>query len=194
MGILENPWFFQLSVLLSTDLKKTKALIAREAGLGPDSKVLDVCCGTGNFADLAKGEYVGVDLNEKYLNFAKKRFANDGTKSFFVKDINKISLEDKSFDSVFMISAIHHFSDAEVGKLLSKVCRIVRGSIIITDPALETGNPISRFLISLDRGGYMRSGNEQMELISRYLDIKKSFAFYSRFASIRMIVCGPKVL
>jgi len=193
LKILENPYIYQASVFLTQiSLKKFKTQISKEAGFSPRSRVLDVCCGTGNFADLVKGEYFGFDLNEDYINYARRRFKNAPNKKFFVEDINKAEFEGKFFDNTLIISALHHFSEAEIGAMLSKIGRITSGKVIITDPATETKSPIAKLLISMDRGGYVRSKDCELELISRFLDVEKSFNFYSGFPCIRMIVCRAK--
>lgn len=194
MGILENPYFYQPSVFLTQNLKKFKSIISEEINSTSAGRTLDICCGTGNFADLAKGEYLGFDLNEKYIDYAKNRFRRDKSKKFLVSSIDDFDFKPKYFDTVLLISALHHFSDKSLSDLLEKAAKAAKGKIIITDPAIEARNPISRLLFLLDRGRFIRPLEKQLELISKSLNIVKHFAFYAGLAHIRMIVCSPKNL
>lgn len=191
--ILESPHVYQASVIFTHgSLRSFRDRLSRELGERVAGRTLDVCCGTGNFASLIKGEYFGFDLNEKYIDYARRRFGGDRSKKFFVMDINAAEFKDDFFDNTLILSALHHFSDQETGRLLSKINNITKGMVIITDPAIESKGLISKMLISLDRGGYMRSEDSELMLISKHLDVVKKFKFYSGIACVRMIVCRPK--
>lgn len=190
MSLLENAYVFQSSTLIANP-KKFKTLVYKELNHDVNCTTLDVCCGTGNFSGLVSGEYLGVDLNQSYISYAKKKFVNDGLKRFVVSDIRDIKLEAGYFDNIMLISALHHLSDSAALELLTKINMASRGVIIITDPAVETGNLISRFLISLDRGSFVRSLKEQLSLIEKSLIVERHFTFHSGLASVRMIICRP---
>jgi ubiquinone/menaquinone biosynthesis C-methylase UbiE len=151
-----------------------------------------VCCGTCNFADLAKGEYIGVDLNQKYLAYARNKYRSDAAKKFIVADINDIKFAPKYFDNVFLISALHHLSDESAMRILEKVNKAAKGKIIISDPSIETSSPISKFLIFLDRGKFIRSLKDALSLISRSLTVIEYFTFYTGLAHKFIVVCQPR--
>jgi len=78
-------------------------------------KILDIGCGTADILlHLPSVEYVGLDLNEAYINYAKKRF---GHKGIFLatkvdrKTINEFSLHD--LDIVLATGLLHHLNDDE---------------------------------------------------------------------------------
>lgn len=191
MPILDNAHLFQFSVLLANP-KKFQSLVYKELYLDPKARTLDVCCGTGNFSGLIEGEYLGVDLNKDYIAFARRRYRNYPSMNFTVADINDLNFKPKYYDNVMLISALHHLPDESVSKILEKINMTARGRIIITDPAIEDCNPVSRLLISLDRGKFVRPLEGQLNLIQKSLDIVKHFTFYTGLAHIRMIVCQPK--
>lgn len=62
--------------------ERTSAQLAADAGIGPDSYVLDVGCGCGNFLSYlaevrgCRGE--GLDLSEERVKFARQRLASSG--------------------------------------------------------------------------------------------------------------------
>lgn len=192
MKLLENPYFYQLSLLLLADIGKIKTIVSKELNTTLENRTLDVCCGTGNFADLFDGEYTGFDLNKDYIAYAKKRFGQNKSKEFLIADINDFNFKPKHFNSVLLINALHHFSDESSLELLEKINRTAKDKIIITEAAIETKNPISRLLIVLDRGKFVRSLNQQIDLVSKKLNIVKHFTYYSGFAHGRIIVCYPK--
>ena len=191
MKYLENPYFYQLSVISTINMGKVKSAIAAELP-APSGRTLDICCGTGNFAGVARGEYLGIDLNPAYISYAKKRFRGDPSKTFLVADITGFGFRPKYFDNTLLISALHHFSDEYLMAILDKINQTTRGRIIIMDPAMETRSPISKLLIRLDRGSFMRSVDRQIGLVSGKLKIIKHFTFYARLAHLRLIICSPR--
>lgn len=191
MEILANPYFYQFSVLL-LDLKKINSVISRKLGPTLGKRTLDVCCGTGNFAGAIDGEYIGFDSNPNYIIYAQNRFKKDKSKKFLISDIENFDFKPKYFDNVLLISALHHFPEKVTSKLLRKINDAVKDKVIIIDPAIETENHISRLLILLDRGKFIRPLKEQIDLISKNLNIIEHFTSYSGLAHQRIIVCKPK--
>jgi hypothetical protein len=71
---------------------------------------------------------------------------------------------------------------------------MARKQAIVVDPVPETRRPLSRFLLSLDRGAYIRSVEQQLELLTRGgLSVQRHYTFYTGFAHQRMFVCIPGV-
>ncbi|MCH8148403.1 MAG: methyltransferase domain-containing protein, partial [Planctomycetes bacterium] len=74
----------------------------------PDSKVLDAGCGSGSMTRLmakrtARGHVTGVDLNGKYLDYAREVAQEEGIGniSFDTGDIFDLPFDDDSFDIVW---------------------------------------------------------------------------------------------
>ena len=87
-------------------------------------KVLDLACGGGIttyvLAELGR-EVVGVDIQEKMINIAKRALENFKNVEFVISDIKKINLE-KTFDSIFFLgNSIIHFSLADFKQVLDVV-------------------------------------------------------------------------
>ena len=96
--------------------------------------VLDAGCGDGFFANqLASLSEVknitGVDISEKPLDIARKRFPNN---QFLQGSLNEISFEDESFDSIVMTEVIEHLVD--IDGTLENLAKFLRpgGSLLIT--------------------------------------------------------------
>lgn len=89
-------------------------------------RVLELGCGTGQFADMLKEnkkcEYIGIDLNEEWINFAKENYDMD----FRVMDIFQVDWQKTKVNTVVAFQVFEHLAkDRELIK------RIPRGTKII---------------------------------------------------------------
>lgn len=66
-----------------------------------DLRVLDVCCGFGQFADMFQN-YIGVDFSEEMLKLARER--NPG-KEFILADAKQ--KVEGNYDVIFEVNSIH---------------------------------------------------------------------------------------
>lgn len=155
-------------------------------------KVLDVCCGIGNLSDLVTGSYTGIDLDEDRIEHASRHYKNESTKKFHVMDVCKAEFEKASFDLVFFVNAMHHLSDSESLGILRKIAEFAKEDIVIMEPVTETERIMSRVLLTLDRGDFLRSKSDQEDLIVRAgLEIVGVIEDYARFACCRVFYCRP---
>ena len=161
------------------------ALNARE-----DEKVCDICCGTGTYSLIVEGEYIGVDLNERYIDYATKKYGSK-KKKFINANVKSIDFEKKYFDKAMMINATHHFSDEENLKIFQKVNHFVRNEFIIVDINLDASNFFQKALLHLDRGRFIRSLAKQRALVSKIFKIESVFLFTTKTksASLCLIKC-----
>lgn len=112
--------------------------IRAKLGSVSGGKVLDVATGTGDFIQtlmkLLKDFdcFVGIDVQQKDLESAKKRLKG---KSVKLKRMNAESLkfDDNSFDTVSMAYSLHHLD--RVDKVLAEMHRVLKpgGSLIIQE-------------------------------------------------------------
>src|SRR5437764_2089726 len=80
-------------------------------------RILDVGCGPGtNAAHFGGLDYLGLDLNPKYIDRARRKFDSE----FKVADVTTYAF-DRKFDFVLMNSLLHHLNDGEVERLLSTI-------------------------------------------------------------------------
>ena len=94
-------------------------------------KVLDLGCGTGrgikHLYDFKAAEVFGVDVSEKMLEIAKKKFK---TTQFVLADSEKLPFEDESFDAVTALFLIVHIGDLR--KTFDEAYRVLKkGGIFI---------------------------------------------------------------
>jgi SAM-dependent methyltransferase len=119
-------------------------------------RVLEVGCGPGTNAALFAGtEYLGIDLNPRYIATARRRF---GPK-FEQADVRQFAPSAESrFDTVFMNSLLHHLDDDSVRTLLDRLARAVnlRGHVHVLDLVLPDEQSVARWLAEHDRGAFPR--------------------------------------
>lgn len=113
--------------------------------------ILDVCCGTGQLANifLEKGYRVsGIDISESMLKYAIKlnsKYIEEGQAKFFVKDASNFTLEEK-FSVVFSTyDALNHLeSENHLKNCFESVYNVTEADgLFIFD--LNTRKGLSRF-------------------------------------------------
>ena len=121
------------------------------------SRVLDAACGPGtNTRFFAHADYLGIDLNGRYLNYARRTYG----RRFVQADLLEYTGElDGLFDFVLVNSFFHHVDDAGTRGILARLGGLVapNGHIHIVDLVLPSTPGIARFLARNDRGSFART-------------------------------------
>lgn len=144
-------------------------------------RILDIGCGSGNILEyLPRVEYVGFDISQGYIDNAIKRFGNRGT--FLCKKVSMEAIQERqTFDTVLAIGVIHHLNDTEALQLfeLAKSALKPSGRLITFDNCyVEAQSKVARYLISLDRGKYVRKKEEYLSIAAKvFTDIKVSIHY-----------------
>ena len=123
---------------------------ARKAGLGPNSHLLEVGCGSGGpaiFLARTLGLTVtGVDINEAGIAAANAAATSAGlsdrAKFICLDGGGTFPFANQSFDAIQSIDAFNHIPDRRA--LLTELHRLLRpgGTMLYTDPVVVTG-PVS---------------------------------------------------
>jgi ubiquinone/menaquinone biosynthesis C-methylase UbiE len=97
------------------EMESSKAAAKRLQGvLGQGDKVLDVGCGAGHYLRTLRRvftfpfSYTGVDATQNYVDLAAKAFTDDAHAKFLRGDIEKIPVDDRSFDTVLCMNVLLH--------------------------------------------------------------------------------------
>lgn len=131
--------------------------------------LLDVGCGTGEHSALTKGDYMGIDLDKGYIDFAKEKFGSKKRK-FVCKDLNTLKTSEKKYDLGLLIDLSHHINDAQYIKLLKKLDKFINKTIVVCDPIKQSkGNLLGRLLIYIDRGDHIRPQKRLVHLTRKAL-------------------------
>jgi SAM-dependent methyltransferase len=173
--ISDHPVLFILCrSILENDFKAVRVVIRRDLTLGAGRRSLDLGCGPGAFADLFDGDdYVGADLNRRYIEYAQTH--KKGT--FMVSDARKVELPDGRFDQILVFGLLHHLSDADVRAVLTEAKRLlVSGGrlLAIEDiPAVSRMNLIGHLIHNVENGEYIRTPDEYKALYKEFGRIEK---------------------
>jgi SAM-dependent methyltransferase len=132
-------------------------------------RILDIGCGTAHVLDfLPNVDYVGVDAYEPYLKAARRRYGNHG--KFLQAIIGNDPLEfEQKVDLAMGNGILHHVNNKRVERLLhlAKEALKPNGRLVTVDPCYTDGQSrAERFLISTDRGMYVRQHEEYLALAS----------------------------
>lgn len=160
--LFEHATVFNVYQALA-DGGKTRQIERFLAGV-PYETVVDVGCGTGNWAPLARGRYLGVDTSPAFIEACRRRYADDPEKTFVQADAAALNLS-QPFDLALLISVLHHLSDEDVRRLLPWVAGHAR-HLFVLDLYPMPWHPIARLLYALDRGDHIRSPATQRALLA----------------------------
>lgn len=105
---------------------------------------LDIGCASGfmlsKIAEFKKASYVGVDIYDKAINYAKKRYPHI---SFKKASASKLPFKDNSFDLILCYETIEHVEDPQ--SCLKEAKRVLRknGIFILT---MDSGSLLFRIV------------------------------------------------
>jgi ubiquinone/menaquinone biosynthesis C-methylase UbiE len=160
--------------LLENDFKAIRAVIRRDLRVGQGLRTLDLGCGPGAFADLFDGDdYVGADLNARYIEHAQRHCKG----TFLVSDARKVDLPEGRFDQVLIFGLLHHLSDPDARAVLAEARRLLvpGGRILAIEdiPAISRLNLIGHLIHNIENGEYIRPPEEYRKLYSEKASIER---------------------
>jgi ubiquinone/menaquinone biosynthesis C-methylase UbiE len=147
----------------------------------PGDKILDIGCGTADIIDsLPDVDYTGFDLNRDYIDSAVKRFGKRG--NFLCRGVSReMANELSQYDIVLATGVLHHLDDNEAIELLELARSVLKptGRLITLDGCyIEGQSIISRYLLSIDRGKYVRTQQEYLNLASSIFPNPKGYVHH----------------
>jgi len=113
-------------------------------GIAPDSRVLDLPCGTGRLTRLLLDQgfrVTAADVSEPMLDIARKNIAQHGPASetavphvdFELRDVMQTGYADGRFDAIVCNRLFHHFTESGTRlQALKELRRISQGPVIIS--------------------------------------------------------------
>ena len=127
-------------------------------------RVMDVACGPGtNTQFFNQADYLGIDLNESYIENARKRHR----RKFAVADVRNYRVApEERFDFVLVNSFLHHLNTSDVVSLLTHLKSLLTedGHIHMLELVLPQKPSIARWLALQDRGKFARPLDEWREI------------------------------
>ncbi|MGK7922474.1 MAG: class I SAM-dependent methyltransferase [Trichodesmium sp.] len=104
----------------------------------PQAKILDVACGTGEFARFLLNKnptqnIIGVDISENMLDVARKKYQAYPNINFQQASVHSLPFDSHSFNVVVCANSFHFFDKPEVA--LREMKRVLKsdGKLIILD-------------------------------------------------------------
>lgn len=103
----------QMSMVTLSELE----LFLKEIQLPPGSKILDLGCSVGYFADYISKRYcshvTGIDISKSRIDYAKENFADMKNLEFIEMDFSELSFEPSCFDLIYSFDTIHFTQTVE---------------------------------------------------------------------------------
>ena len=133
-------------------------------------RVLDVGCGPGtNSPVFSHTDYLGLDLNERYIEQAQRRYQG----RFEVADVRSYQAPaGESYDFILLNSFLHHIDDQNTSKILANMDSLLSddGHVHILELVLPERASVSRWLARHDRGKFPRSLERWKQIFSDQFD------------------------
>lgn len=128
------------------------------------ARVVDIGCGPAEILRrLPRVQYVGCDINESYLRVARQEY---GDRAVFIagrcEDWER-DVRTHDADLVLANGSLHHVDDDELVRILEFASRVLKpgGRFVFYEPCyLLWQSRLARFLMSQDRGQYIRPERE----------------------------------
>lgn len=105
---------------------QVKKIAVKNLKITPNSKVLDLCCGTGDLGRIAKKltpscEVIGVDFSKNMTDLAAKKSPSI---KYMEQDATNLNFDDNSFDYVLMGFGLRNIKDRQAA--LKEVYRVLK--------------------------------------------------------------------
>jgi len=143
---------------------------------------LDLGCGTAEFCRCFSPEaYLGIDISEKYITFAKKRCPEY---SFILASGQNLCLQSESFLQILINGVIHHLNDDIAGQLLREAHRVLRDEgklLLIEDIETSSTKLLGKLIHQMDAGDHIRGLEKYERLVNTLFEIEESVTYYSGY-------------
>jgi ubiquinone/menaquinone biosynthesis C-methylase UbiE len=185
MGILaalaERPAVFHLlRKIPELNYTQTKKRIL--GCLDHNLPTLDLGCGTAEFCRcFAPEKYLGIDISEKYIAFAKRRHPEY---SFMVAVGQRLSLPSKRFPQILINGVIHHLNDETAEEVLHEAHRVLADDgklLLIEDLESNSTSLLSRIIHAMDEGDNIRRREQYEGLVNKLFESQATSVYYSGF-------------
>jgi SAM-dependent methyltransferase len=158
----------------------------------PGQKIVDIGCGPGTMIDLLPdgAKYVGFDISDRYIEYAKRKYPKNADIKFLVGEPEKFALdtpaEMQDADLAVINGVLHHLDDQQATtalRLARKALKPTGRLVCLENCFLLRQSPIARWIISRDRGRNIRTEPEWKALVA---GVFPDFATYILTGHIRI--------
>ena len=140
----------------------------------PSDRLFEAGCGTGSLLQEMPpiASYSGYDISEDYVTAAQRRFPQH---QFVVSTAEELlRAPPVAADVVFCVGLLHHLDDSQVGAVLELAARKLEsgGRMVALEPCfLRHQTRVSRWLISQDRGKFVREVHQYRALFEKHFGV-----------------------
>lgn len=157
--ILEIPLVYRL--WMAPWAERKLAPVLAHVDLRKVRRVLDVGCGPGTNTPHFAGvdDYLGIDINEQYVEQARRRFG----RRFVAADVTQYRVPaDERFDLILVNSLLHHIDEASSHRLLTHLSGLLSddGRVHVVELVRPPEPGMPRRLADWDRGEHPRPAPE----------------------------------
>ena len=193
-SLLRHAWGYNLLQRIFYN-SRIDELINEVVDETPNGNLLDVGCGPAKILEsssLAQINYYGVDPNEKYIKSAREHYQYSGKRYFFNSVVtNELVSKFPIFDIIVIKQVLHHLSQIQIDQLFLDLNCVstTETRFVSVDPCfVENQNSISKCLVSLDRGKYVRHINDYNSISTSLFNQTISIRVESKFPTYDNVV------
>lgn len=166
---LARPGFYRLFRNLLFGKRGRQVLLDEFIRAKAGDRLIDIGCGPGVMLDdLPEVDYVGIDIEERYITRARRLYGRRGRFLLGTAGLDGIDLRGDR-DIALAIGVLHHLTDDEARGLLAAARKALRaGGRLITFDNCYTPDQsrFARLVIDLDRGQFVRTREAYEGLIA----------------------------
>ncbi len=170
-----------------------KAKFINWLNIKSNSRVLDIGCGVGRWADtiapmISDGDYIGVDFSYSLLGLAKEVFKSNSNCHFYqgsfqeLKQVLKKNNQQKLYNSILINGVLMYINDDDIEKCLSNAKEYMApGGVIYIKESVGVGErlTLNKFYSKEMKAEYSaiyRDIEQYSEIFSRIFDEKSGFS------------------
>jgi SAM-dependent methyltransferase len=167
-SVLSSPRMYQLFFDLVGGGVRDRILVREYICPKARDRILDIGCGPGSIVPyMLNTEYLGFDASSEYIDHARRRFPH---MRFVCERVSRFTISELgAFDIVLAMGVVHHLDDTEAVSLFRIAHDALKpGARLFTVDGVWTTDqsPIAKYLLSRDRGRFVRTADAYQKLAS----------------------------